>query len=126
VVPSAVGAVMLVPFPFSDLSAAKLRPALVLADAGRGDFILAQITSRPYGDALAVPIGDADFATGALRVASFARPGKLFTAHESLLVAEVGVLTAAARDACIGATVALIQTGAIRMAGDEPPKQGDA
>jgi mRNA interferase MazF len=32
-----VGAVVLVPFPFSDLSEAKLRPAVVLADAGRND-----------------------------------------------------------------------------------------
>jgi hypothetical protein len=33
----AVGKVILVPFPFSDLSQSKLRPAVVLADAGRGD-----------------------------------------------------------------------------------------
>lgn len=31
-VPPAVGKVILVPFPFSDLSESKLRPALVLAD----------------------------------------------------------------------------------------------
>ena len=37
VVPSA-GSVVLVPFPFSDLSQSKLRPAVVLADAGRGDW----------------------------------------------------------------------------------------
>ena len=35
VVPT-TGAVVLVPFPFSDLSQAKLRPAVVLAHAGRG------------------------------------------------------------------------------------------
>jgi mRNA interferase MazF len=34
------GAIVLVRFPFSDLSQAKLRPAVVLADAGRGDWIL--------------------------------------------------------------------------------------
>ena len=34
------GSVVLVPFPFSDLSEAKLRPAIVLADAGRNDWIL--------------------------------------------------------------------------------------
>ena len=32
-----VGQVILVPLPFSDLSQSKLRPAVVLADAGRGD-----------------------------------------------------------------------------------------
>ena len=31
------GSVVLVRFPFSDLSQTKLRPAVVLADAGRGD-----------------------------------------------------------------------------------------
>ncbi len=35
-----VRAVVLVRFPFSDLSSTKLRPALVLADAGRGDWVL--------------------------------------------------------------------------------------
>jgi len=39
VAPSA-GSVVLVPFPFSDLSQSKLRPAVVLADAGQGDWIL--------------------------------------------------------------------------------------
>ena len=46
-VPSAAGAVVLVPFPFSDLSRAKMRPAVVLAEAGRNDWILCQITSNP-------------------------------------------------------------------------------
>ena len=36
----AAGAVVLVQFPFSDLSQAKLWPAAVLADGGRGDWIL--------------------------------------------------------------------------------------
>jgi hypothetical protein len=47
------GDVVLVRFPFSDLSQPKLRPAIVLADAGRGDLVLCQVTSRPYGDAAA-------------------------------------------------------------------------
>jgi hypothetical protein len=41
------GAVVLPPFPFSDLSQAKLRPAIVLADVGRDDWILCQLTSTP-------------------------------------------------------------------------------
>ena len=50
-----IGEVVLVPFPFSDLTQAKVRPALCLADAGRGDWVLCQITSNRYGDPTAVP-----------------------------------------------------------------------
>ena len=45
VTPSA-GAVVLVPFPFSDLSQSKLRSAVVLADADKGDFVLYQIANN--------------------------------------------------------------------------------
>ena len=62
----AVGTVVLVPFPFSDLSASKLRPAVALADAGRGDWICAQITSNPYADAAAMALTEADFSSGSL------------------------------------------------------------
>jgi hypothetical protein len=86
---------VLVPFPFSDLSQAKLRPAVALADVGRGDWILCQSTSNPYGDPHAVRLEDASFAVGALHVVSYARPGKLFTAHYSLMVTQVGILKAA-------------------------------
>ncbi len=54
----AVGEVVVVPFPFSDLTQSKVRPALCLTDAGRGDRVLCQITSQPYGDLLALKIDD--------------------------------------------------------------------
>lgn len=87
------GSIALVPFPFSDLSQAKLRPAIVLASVGRGDWILCQVTSNAYGDDRAIAIATDDFADGGLRVASFARPGKLFTAHETLIRMKAGQLT---------------------------------
>lgn len=37
-----VGDVVIIPFPYSDLSQSKRRPALVLAGVGRGDFLLCQ------------------------------------------------------------------------------------
>lgn len=86
------GAVVLVRFPFSDLSQTKLRPAVVLADAGRGDWILCQVTSKPYGDSRAIKLEDTGFAAGSLRVVSYARPGKLFTANLDLIVSEVATL----------------------------------
>ena len=88
----AAGAVVLVRFPFSDLSQTKVRPAVVLADAGRGDCILCQITSRPYGDASAIELDNAAFASGSLRVISYARPAKLFTANQNLMTSQVGNL----------------------------------
>ena len=86
-VPLAAGFVVLVRFPFSDLSQAKLRPAVVLADAGRGDWILCQVTSKPYADAASVVLEAAAFERGSLRVTSCARPGKLFTASAVLVEA---------------------------------------
>ena len=50
------GDVVVVPFPFTDLSSSKVRPALVLATLTRGDLILCQITSQAAGHPEAVPI----------------------------------------------------------------------
>jgi mRNA interferase MazF len=96
VAPLAAGGVVLVPFPFSDLSQSKLRPAVVLAAAGRDDYILCQVTSNPYADPLAVELTQASFASGSLQRTSYARPGKLFTAHTSLIRTQVGTLTTSA------------------------------
>jgi mRNA interferase MazF len=108
VVPSA-GSVVLVPFPFSDLSQSKLRPAVVLTDAGHGDWILCQLTSSPYSDANAVKLTNSDFKKGSLRVVSYARPGKLFTANQELLVSEVGVLGGRAFDSVLSAVVGVLR-----------------
>jgi mRNA interferase MazF len=84
--------VVLVQFPFSDLSQAKLRPAVVLADADRGDWILCQVTSNPYSDQKAIELTDDSFSSGLLRLTSYARSTKLFTATTSLIASEVGTL----------------------------------
>jgi mRNA interferase MazF len=99
---------VLVRFPFSDLSFMKLRPALVLADAGRGDWVLCQITSNPYADALAVPLEDSDFVEGSLQRVSFVRPGKLFTANASVMEAIAGSLKPEKHRRVVDAVVRLI------------------
>jgi mRNA interferase MazF len=103
------GSVVLVRFPFSDLSASKRRPAVVLADAGRGDYVLAQVTSRPYADPKAVELSGSSFARGGLDITSYARPGKLFTANDSLIVQDVGALTSAALDELVASVVRLLK-----------------
>jgi mRNA interferase MazF len=109
VVTLAVGEVVLVRFPFSDLSQSKLRPAVCLADAGRNDWVLCQITSNAYGDSLAIPLVDPDFVSGGLKTASYVRPGKLFTAHERLIAKSVGKLRDDALRRIADAVVALVR-----------------
>jgi mRNA interferase MazF len=84
------GEIVFVSFSFSDLTRSKLRPAVLLADAERGDFVLCQITSKPYADKRAIEITETDFAKGSLKVTSYARPAKLFTANKSLFATQVG------------------------------------
>ena len=112
--PMTRGSVVLVRFPFSDLSNAKRRPAVVLADAGRGDFVLVQVTSNPYADPRAVLLEEASFASGGLRILSYARPGKLFTANHTLIVREVGTLDEPTLATLTDAVVRLLR-------GDTPP-----
>jgi mRNA interferase MazF len=102
---------VLVPFPFSDLSNSKLRPAVVLGDAGRGDWVLCQITSKPYADPLAIELDNNSFASGSLQVVSYARPGKLFTANQTLIVRRVGTLKADTLRQIVDAVVALLRRG---------------
>lgn len=108
---SAAGAVVLVRFPFSDLSQTKLRPAIVLADAGRGDSVLCQVTSKPYGDDRAVRLDAQDLTGGALSVTSFVRPGKLFTANHDLITKEIGALQPDTLSRVVDAVVSLLRAG---------------
>ena len=106
------GVVVLVRFPFSDLSSSKLRPALVLASAGGSDWVLCQVTSNPYGDPKARPLEAASFVEGGLPRQSFARPGKLFTANESIVVRRAGELNPEALRGILDAVVRLLLGGA--------------
>ncbi|MBF0609749.1 MAG: type II toxin-antitoxin system PemK/MazF family toxin [Magnetococcales bacterium] len=104
----ATGQVVLLPFPFSDLSRSKYRPAVILANVGRGDWVLCQITSNPYADARAVELTLDDFTNGGLQRVSYARPGKLFTAHEALFARVAGQLTNTAYDTVVDQVVRLL------------------
>lgn len=103
------GSVVVIPFPYSDLTDTKLRPAVVLASAGRGDFILVQVTSSAYGDPDAISLGSADFLSGSLQRQSYARPGKLFPANSALVRREAGKLTPAALNRIIDQVVDVLR-----------------
>jgi mRNA interferase MazF len=103
------GVVVLVRFPFSDLSSSKLRPALAVASAGGTDWVLCQITSNPYNDPAAVALTRASFGEGGLPRDSFVRPGKLFTASESIVVRTVGQLTSHAHRTVVDAIIDVLK-----------------
>ena len=96
-------------FRFSDLSASKLRPAVVLASAGRDDWVLCQITSNAYADGLAVEIAETDFASGSLMRTSYARPGKLFSANSLLMQRIAGELKQSKLTAVLDAVVRVLK-----------------
>ncbi len=86
------GNVIVTAFPFSDLSASKHRPAFVLKVAG-DDIVLCEITSKQrHSDD--INLTEADFQQGKLRVESWLRPLRLFTAHRSRILYSVGSLKA--------------------------------
>jgi mRNA interferase MazF len=73
------GDLTLVPFPFTDLSSAKRRPVLVLADPdGYGDFLGVAVTSRPQ-HSNAIGIRDQDMVRGGLPAPSWVRTDRVIT-----------------------------------------------
>lgn len=85
------GDIVVVPFPFSDLTQAKRRPALVLIGFEE-DLILCQITSQQVRDNHAITIEDSDYESGSLKQSSNVRPNRLFTASEQIVLYRAGQL----------------------------------
>ena len=88
------GDIVIVPFPFSDLTGAKRRPALVVAELSGADGILAEITSQPHHDGYSIPLTAAGFAEGGLPHDSFIRINRLFTADAAIVIRRAGRLRA--------------------------------
>lgn len=93
------GRIVLVPFPFTDLSGSKRRPALVLSppDFDAEDVILCAITSRLEAarGAWAIQLDAVDVLDARLPRPSVILVGKLFTIHRGLVAAQFGRVTPA-------------------------------
>ncbi len=103
------GDVVVVPFPFSDLTRAKRRPALVIAELEGNDLILCQITSQSIRDRYAVLIDKNDFETGTLRRKSNVRPNRIFTADRHIILYRVGHLKPKKIDQIIERIVSILR-----------------
>ena len=60
-----IGSVVLVNWPFADLSGSKIRPAIVVARIGDDNYILCQVTSQSYHEA-AIDLQESDFDNGSV------------------------------------------------------------
>jgi mRNA interferase MazF len=112
------GAVVLISFPFSDLSRSKLRPAVGLASVSRDDYVLCRVTSNPYADPNAVELTKESFEEGSLQRVSYARPGKLFTANAGLFEDHVGILNEEVRSEIVAEVVTLLRAGKMPSEGE--------
>jgi mRNA interferase MazF len=98
------GKVVLVPFPFDDLGATKVRPAVCLTDpiGTHHHVIMAFVSSRTPADLLETDLilnsGQADFAMTGLRVTSTLRLHRLMTVTTALVRRELGELSPRMQD----------------------------
>jgi len=101
------GQVVLLNFPFSDLTEAKYRPAVVLAVGSFGDLVVCLVTSQPVGKA--IELDDVSFMNGGLVKASRVVPDRIFTASQKLVGKVVGKLTKQKLDEIRDAVIAVIR-----------------
>ena len=93
------GKIVLVPFPFDDLSAVKVRPAVCLTEplGSYRHVVLAFITSGIHTELLDTDLilnsSQADFAKTGLRVSSTLRLHRLMTVTAGLIRRQLGVLS---------------------------------
>ena len=95
------GTIVLTPFPFTDLSSRKVRPAVVVSHSDRPgrDVVLAFITSRwakpPLASDLLVPDTHPDFKQTGCKASSVVKFDKLVTLDTSTVLGELGQLSPA-------------------------------
>ena len=95
-------------FPFSDLTQTKRRPALVLASLTGDDIILCQITSQATRDEYSIILEAADFSSGGLNRVSSVRPNRLFTADSAIVLYKAGHVSAAKLGTVIQEIIAIL------------------
>ncbi|MBE3116880.1 type II toxin-antitoxin system PemK/MazF family toxin [Candidatus Bathyarchaeota archaeon] len=86
------GKIVLIPFPFTDLTATKLRHALVLYE-GEKDVVVAFISSRtdkPKPVDIAINEKNAEFKQTGLKLTSTIKLDKVATISKDLIIGEIG------------------------------------
>ncbi len=86
------GTVVLIPFPFTDLTSAKIRPALIISanNTKKNDIMVAFITSKKTKKNLTISSEDLFFKETGLKVTSTVRFDKLATLNKKIILGELG------------------------------------
>jgi mRNA interferase MazF len=92
------GKIILVPFPFTDLSSQKIRPAVIISrqKPRASDVIVAFVSSVPLSASkshVVIPITHADFKKTGLKKHSTVRCDKLATLDKAIVLGEIGALS---------------------------------
>ena len=90
------GKIVLIPFPFTDLTMTKLRPALVLYEGERDivvAFISSQIRAGMSNVGVVIKESHPQFNMTGLKMTSIVRLDKLATLLKNLVVGEIGSLS---------------------------------
>lgn len=80
-----VGNIVIVRFPYTDLSNARLRPGLLVADVRYGnqlDWVVCRITTQSLPGSGQIALAPEDFEVGGLAQASWVRPDRIMTMNE--------------------------------------------
>ena len=91
-----VGNIVIVRFPFTDLSNARLRPGLLVADVRHGnqlDWVVCRITTQSFPGSRQIALAPHDLAIGQLDQTSWLRPDRIMTMNESIFGNTVARLT---------------------------------
>jgi mRNA interferase MazF len=93
------GQMVLFPFPYTDLSRAKLRPALVLREipGGHDDWLVCMVSSN-LGQAITgfddvIDQSAPDFSASGLKCPSVIRAGRLLAVHASVFLGALGEIS---------------------------------
>lgn len=87
--------IVILRFPFSDLSKDKVRPGLVLKRFNGGDVLCCQITSKEKNDGYSIGLSTEDLTSGYLKFDSFIRAPKLFLADQTIILGTIGEINEA-------------------------------
>jgi mRNA interferase MazF len=105
--------IVLVPFPYSDLSSTKRRPVLIISNnlynAAFPDILVCVITSNLYSDEYSVELSNDNLEVGMLPELSVIKCHKLFTIEQTRILKRFSIITEEKLDEVVGVLGRLVE-----------------